>query len=79
MKTLVVHHSGVGYPDILRTYLNKRGKNPRAIEFGQVVVEYPEPGVLRKYFSSGNIAACYDEVVSKSEFRWHDVPANAGW
>ncbi|WP_289283488.1 MULTISPECIES: hypothetical protein [unclassified Methylophaga] len=69
MKALVVRHSPLGDPEILRTYINKRGKNPSAIELGQVVVEYPEPGVLRKYFSCGNIAAWFDEVISPAQFR----------
>ncbi len=69
MKTLVVRHSSLGDPEILRTYLKKRGKNPAAIEFGQVVIEYPEPGVLRKYFSCGNTSAWFDEVISTAQFR----------
>jgi hypothetical protein len=69
MKALVVRHSALGNYEILRCYLNKRGKSPSAILLGQVVIEYPEPGVLRKYYSCGNISAWYDEVIVPTKFR----------
>ena len=69
MKALVVRHSPLGDPEILRTYLNNRGKNPGAIQLGQVVIEYPEPGVIRRYFSCGNTSAWYDEVIIPAQFR----------
>ena len=69
MKALVVRHSKLGNSEILRCYLNARGENPSAIILGQVVIEYPEPGVLRKYYSCGNISAWYDEVITPAKFR----------
>ncbi|WP_146171163.1 hypothetical protein [Saccharospirillum sp. MSK14-1] len=69
MRALVIRHSALGDPEILRTYLNKRGQNPSAIDFGKAVIEYPQPGLIRKYFTSGGITAWYDEVISKSAFR----------
>lgn len=69
MKSLVVRHSALGDPEILRCYLNNRGKSPSAISLGQVITEYPEPGVLRKYYSCGNTSAWYDEVIIPTEFR----------
>lgn len=69
MKALVVRHSALGDPEILRCYLNQRGKSPSAILLGQVVVEYPESGVLRKYYSCGNTSAWYDEVIIPTKFR----------
>ena len=69
MKALVVRHSALGNTEILRCYLNQRGKNPSAIILGQVVVEYPEPGVIRKYYSCGNTSAWYDEVFIPAKFR----------
>ncbi len=69
MKTLLARHSPLGDPEILRTYLNTRGKNPSTIPFGQGVIEYPEPGVLRRYLSNGNTIGWYDEVISLTQFR----------
>ncbi|MDA3897157.1 MAG: hypothetical protein PF482_13535 [Desulfobacteraceae bacterium] len=69
MKTLVVHHSSYGDPEILSTYLNNRGKNPSFLQLGLWITEYPEPGVLRRFFSSGNLTAWYDEVITPSQFR----------
>ncbi len=69
MKALVVRHSALGNHEILHCYLNKRGKTPNAITLGQVVLEYPEPGVLRKYYSCGNVSVWYDEVISPTKFR----------
>lgn len=69
MKALIIKHSAFGDFQILLTYLNERSKEPGAIKLGQIVTEYPEPGVLRKYYSSGNISAWYDEVISKLVFR----------
>ena len=69
MSTLIVHHSSLSDTEVLRTYLNNRGKKPSAIKLGQSQIEYPEPGVLRKYFSHGSFTAWYDEVIDPSQFR----------
>ena len=69
MKTLIARHRSLGDFDVLRGYLNKRGKKPSAMEFGQVHVEYPEPGVLRKYLSHFNTTIFVDEVISPDKFR----------
>jgi len=68
IKTLLIQHSDFGNSEIMRTYINKRGKSPGAIKLCQTTVEYPVPGVLRKYFSNGAFTAWYDEVISKSVF-----------
>jgi hypothetical protein len=69
MKMLVVKYSSLGDFEILRSYMNSIGKEPSAIQLGRWQVEYPEPGVLRRYFDAGNIHAWYDKVVDESCFR----------
>ena len=69
MKTLIVKHRSLGDSDILRGYLNRRGKKPSAMEFGRIYVEFPEPGVLRKYLSHANTCIFVDEVINPDKFR----------
>lgn len=69
IKAIVMKHSPFGDSEILRTYINSRGKEPSSIKLGQGHVDYPEPGVLRRYFDAGNMHAWYDEVIDKSCFR----------
>ncbi len=72
MKSLVARYSEWTAPHILRSYLNKRGKEPRAIQSFQVQIEYPEPGVLRKYCCGSNVDAWVDEVIAPDMFRCPD-------
>jgi hypothetical protein len=52
---------------ILRSFLNKRGKDPSAYTFIWHVTR-PEPGVLRKHCGS-NTCAWSDQVIAPSDFR----------
>jgi hypothetical protein len=52
---------------IFRSHLNDRGKNPPRQSF-MWHVNYPEPGVLRKYCGT-NTCAWADRVVSAERFR----------
>ncbi len=69
MKTLIVKYSSLRDSEILRAYINNRGKEPSSINLCQAHIEYPEPGVFRKYFSGGGITAWVDEVIVPNEFR----------
>lgn len=69
MKTLMARHRSLSDIDVLRGYLNKRGKEPGAILIGSVHTEFPEPGVLRKYVSHRDISILLDEVISEDRFR----------
>src|SRR6266705_1452265 len=62
MKALVLRFSEAGPEQIVRANLNERGKEPRAANPFQIVVEYPEPGVLRKYCGT-NVQAWSDAVI----------------
>jgi hypothetical protein len=72
MKALIIKYSSLRDPEILKTYLNSKAKEPSAINLCKAHIEYPEPGVFRKYFSGGDITAWVDEVVSPNEFRRKD-------
>jgi hypothetical protein len=71
LRALVVRFygfSGMGAEQIVRAYLNTKGKTPsKNIEL-QIHTSYPEPGVLRHY-CGGDTAAWADEVVLASSFR----------
>ncbi len=54
---------------VLGAYLNKRGKKPAANRSIQIAFESIEPGVLRRYCSSGDVIAWMDEVLLPDEFR----------
>lgn len=69
MKVLVLRHSEVAAPYILRCYLNSRGREPQALDPFRCDVEYPEPGVIRRYCSSNNVQAWMDEVIDPGKFR----------
>lgn len=69
LKTLLLRHSPLGDREVLRTFLNFRGKEPSVIEFCSSQQEYPEAGVRRIYLSSRDLVAWSDEVVAPDEFR----------
>ena len=54
---------------VLHSRLNKRHGGPSQYPGFTSHVEYPEPGVLRRYFSSGPATAWCDEIISKASFR----------
>ncbi len=68
MRTLVLRYEGHEASSILRHYLNTRGRKPSARHL-RFDVEYPEPGVIRRYCSSNHIHAWMDEVISPEQFR----------
>lgn len=69
LKTLLLRHSPLGDREVLRTFLNTRGKEPSAMQFCTSKTEYPEPGVLRTYLTTQNLVGWFDEVISPNEFR----------
>lgn len=69
LRTTLIRYSKLGDFEILKCFINRRSKNPSKIDFIQVNLEYPEPGVLRKYFTSRNYTAWFDKVISKEKFR----------
>jgi len=69
MRALVVKHKGLSDDQILRGYINSRGKNPSSISICRGIVEYPEPGVMRRYCDGGNVHAWHDEVIDQTSFR----------
>jgi hypothetical protein len=48
-------------------FLNKRSGEPTARNDLKIVVEYPEPGVLRRYCGT-DVVSWSDEVISKEAF-----------
>lgn len=60
-----------GWPPtfILRSRLNKRPGGPSQYPGFRSHVEYPEAGVIRRYFSSGPATAWFDEVIAPASFR----------
>jgi hypothetical protein len=69
MKALVLRYEEVEAPHILRCYLNKRGHDPKSSsDLFTITVEYPEPGVMRKYCGT-DIQAWIDTVIDPKGFR----------
>jgi hypothetical protein len=68
LRALVVHFSQMGPETIVRCYLNKRGRNPEAVNGFPFHVTYPERGVLRTYCGA-NTNAWSDEVIAPADFR----------
>ena len=73
MRALISRYSGLGDPELLRAFINKSGKEPSAIDLCRVETEYPEEGVLRKYYSSTYLNAWFDEVISPDKFRKREI------
>jgi hypothetical protein len=69
MKILLACNMRLDNSTLLHAYLNDRGKKPRSFELCQIVVEYPEPGVFRKYYSNRDYSAWFDEVIDENKFR----------
>src|SRR5579863_822940 len=61
LRALVMHFSGMGAESIVRCHLNRRGRTPAADNSLNMVVSYPEPGVLRTYCGA-NTSAWSDQV-----------------
>lgn len=69
LRAIILKNHPFGSTEILRTFLNSRGKNPVRIQLCNSHTEYPEPGVVRKYLCSQGINTWYDEVISVVHFR----------
>ena len=69
LKTLIVKYLEWNDSYVLGAYLNNRGKKPAANQSIQMPIEYPEPGVMRRYCCSGNVNIWMDEVIQPDEFR----------
>jgi hypothetical protein len=69
LHTLVSHFEGWSETYILHSLLNKRQGGPECWPGFISHVAYPEPGVIRRYFSSKNTTAWTDTVVSIRSFR----------
>jgi hypothetical protein len=76
LKALIVKYSGLEFPQIICSYLNNRNDKPSAIKLFQIQSEYPEPGVLRTYCSSGDLNIWFDEVIAPDKFRCSDISSN---
>lgn len=69
LHTLVGHFAGWSGRYILHSLLNKRRGGPERWPGFVSHVTYPEEGVLRRYFSSGNTNAWSDTVTLIGSFR----------
>lgn len=67
LKALVLKFQNNEPLTIVRSFLNKRGKDPSAYTF-MWEVTYPERGVLRKYCGT-DTCAWADQVIAPSTFR----------
>ena len=68
MRALVVRYEGFEAPYIVRCYLNDRGREPEASGVLRITIEYPEPGVVRRYCGT-DVQAWIDTVVDPDKFR----------
>jgi hypothetical protein len=69
LKSLNIFYSGSSAVTILHSRLNKRGKNPNVAHTFNIVTEYPEAGVIRRYCSSQLVTVWFDEVIMADKFR----------
>ncbi|MES2127507.1 MAG: hypothetical protein V4463_09570 [Pseudomonadota bacterium] len=73
LQALALHYSKLPATMVLHSFLNKKGKQPAAAQTFQMPVEYPEPGVLRRYCSTGTANAWADDVILPAKFRITDA------
>jgi len=69
LRSLVAHFSEWTGTFILRSHLNKHGRNPECYPGFSHNVSYPEPGVIRHTVSVSRAHAWHDTVLSKAAFR----------
>ena len=69
LRTLVGHFAGWNGMFILHSRLNSRRGGPSRYPGFVSHVTYPEEGVLRRYFSSDDVTAWSDTVISPHSFR----------
>lgn len=73
LRALVGHCAGWNGTSILRSRLNNRRGGPSRYPGLISNVAYPEEGVIRRYFSWGDLIAWSDSVISPSSFRREGV------
>lgn len=69
LRSLVARYSEWPGTFILRSHLNKRGRNPECYPGFIHHVSYPEPGAIRHTVSGPRAHAWHDSVLSKAAFR----------
>ena len=69
LRSLVARYSGWPGTFILRSHLNKRGRDPECYPGFTHHVSYPEPGAIRHTVSGPRAHAWRDTVLSKAAFR----------
>jgi hypothetical protein len=69
LRALVDQCAGWPPTFILRSRLNRRRGGPSQYPGFRSHVEYPEAGVIRRYFSSGHATAWSDQVIAPASFR----------
>ena len=69
LRALVSHCAGWSNTFILHSHLNNRKGGPSRYPGFMSHVEYPEKGVIRRYFSSGPATAWSDTVITPGSFR----------
>ncbi len=69
LRSLVASFSEWTGTFILRSHLNKRGRNPECYPGFTHHVSYPEPGAIRHTVSVPRAHAWHDSVLSRPEFR----------
>ena len=74
LRALVGHYAGWPATFFLRSLLNNRRGGPSRYPGFRSHVEYPEEGVLRRYFGSGSATAWSDTVILPSTFRQKRSP-----
>ena len=66
--TLVLRYEEATTRQIVQCYRTRRGRLAKTNHHLNITVEYPEPGVIRKY-CDGNVQAWIDAVISPENFR----------
>lgn len=69
LRGLADHYAGWPGTFILHSRLNNRPGAPSAYPGYRKDVSYPEPGVIRRHFGTGDASAWSDTVLSPAEFR----------
>lgn len=69
LRSLVARYSEWPGSYILRSQLNRRGRNPECYPGFTYHVSYPEPGVIRHYVGGPRTNAWHDAVLSEADFR----------
>lgn len=69
LRALASHYAAWPAIFILHSYLNGRKAGPQRYPGFTNHVEYPEEGVIRRYFGAHGVTAWSDTVVTASDFR----------